>query len=102
MERRNFLFSLCGIGGAALAASTVAHAEPPPRLRRCKIVNNTTETIYLKIVSAFPDTDSHPERGGVLFPEEFYFDVLGEGKRVVIAWNHSGEKILTMKAVDVM
>jgi hypothetical protein len=102
MERRNFLFSLCAAGGTA--AALTAATTPPllKRLGRCRIVNSTNQTIYLKVVGAIPGIESHPERGGILFPEEEYFDNLGEGKRVVIAWNHTGEKVLTMKEVDVV
>jgi hypothetical protein len=55
----------------------------------------------LKLVSPLPGLDSNPPRGGILFPEEEYFDNLGEGNRVVIAWDHTGEKVLTMKEVKV-
>src|SRR5436305_8908442 len=102
MERRHFLFSLCAAGGTAAALTAATTPPIMPRLGRCKIVNSTDRTIYLKIVGAIPGIDSHPERGGILFPEEAYFDNLGEGKRVVIAWDHTGDKVLTMKEVDVV
>jgi hypothetical protein len=98
MERRHFLLSLCGIGGTALAARD----NVPTRARRAKIVNNTNRTIYLKIVSPYPGFDSLPPRGGMLFPEEYYHDDLGEGKRVVIAWDAMNEKVLTMKEMDMV
>ncbi len=102
MERRNFLITLCGIGGAAVALAPKAAAQTPGRIGRCKIVNGTNRTIYLKVVGAIPGIDSNPPRGGILFPEEEYSDELGEGKRVVIAWDHTGEKVLTMKEVNVL
>jgi hypothetical protein len=101
MERRNFLFSLCAAGGTAVALTAATTPPTMPRPGRCRIVNSTNQTIYLKIVGAIPGIESHPERGGVLFPEEAYFDNLGEGKRVIIAFNHTGEKVLTMKEVDI-
>jgi hypothetical protein len=100
MERRKFLVSLCGLGAAAVALSPGAARAVDPR-RRCRIVNGTEKTIYLKIAGPIPGMDSRPERGGVLFPEEEYFDNLGVGKRVVIAWDFAGEKLLTMKEVEV-
>ncbi len=102
MERRNFLFSLCAVGGTAVTLTAAPATAPKPRLGRCKIVNSTNRTIYLKIVGAIPGLDSHSARGGILFPEEEYFDNLGEGKRVVIAWDHTGEKVVTMKEVSVL
>lgn len=97
MERRHFLLSVCGIGGAALTASAA-----PANIRRAKIVNHTDRSIFLKLVSPYPGFDSAPPRGGMLFPEEEYFDDLGEGNRVVIAWDAMNEKIMTMKEIKVL
>ena len=101
MERRNFLMTLCGIGGAASLTAATA-AQTPGRIGRCKIVNDTNRTIFLTVVGALPGLVSNPPRGGILFPEEEYSDELGEGKRVVIAWDYTGEKVLTMKEVNVL
>lgn len=98
MERRHFLLGLCGLGGAALTANAVL----PARVRNAKIVNRTDRTIYLKLVSPYPGFDSAPPRGGILFPEEEYFEDLGEGKRIVIAWDAMNEKVLTMKEMEVL
>ena len=100
MERRKFLFTLCGVGAAAVGATAVGTASAqPPGL--CKVINATNRSIYLKIVGPFPGGDWSPPRGGILFPEEEYLENLGEGKRVVIAWDHLAENILTMKEVKV-
>jgi hypothetical protein len=102
MERRKFLRSLCVAGAAAVSVGSVTGSPAPRKLRLCRVVNGTDRTIYLKIVGAMPELCSHPDRGGILFPEEEYFDNLGEGKRVVIAWDHTGEKVLTLKEVNVL
>jgi hypothetical protein len=101
MERRKFLLSVCGAGAAVVALNSGGRALPAARTGRSRIVNRTDQSIFLKIVGPFPDEDSHPDRGGNLFPEEEYFADLGKGKRIVIAWDHIGEKILTMKEVGV-
>src|SRR5215468_5135909 len=101
MERRKFLFSLGGVGAAAVALGLAAVARPAARSGRSRIVNRTNQSISLKIVGPFPDQDWLPDRGGILFPEEEYLADLGKGKRVVIAWDHMGEKVLTMKEVSV-
>ncbi len=98
MERRKFLLSLCATGAAAAALTPVAHA----RARRSIIANNTNSTVYLKIVGPFPGLESCPPRGGILFPEEEYNDDLGEGKRVAILWDHTGEKVLLTKEITVV
>ena len=101
MERRKFLLSVCGVGAAAVALNSTAGALPAAGTGRSRIVNRMDRSIFLKIVGPFPDEDSLPDRGGNLFPEEEYFADLGKGKRIAIAWDHMGEKILTMKAVSV-
>src|SRR5262245_302790 len=78
MERRNFLFTLCGVGAAGVLLTPAIAGKSTGRVGRCKIVNETNRTIYLKIVGSIPGLDSHPPRGGVLFPEEEYRDELGE------------------------
>jgi hypothetical protein len=98
MERRHFLLGLCGIGGAALTARAAVPATP----RRARIINRTDRSIFLKIVSPYPGFDSAPPRGGMLFPEEEYLDDLGEGKRVLIAWDAMNDRILTMKEMAVL
>jgi hypothetical protein len=98
MERRNFLLSLCGIGGVALAAGVAGAAS----VRRVKIVNATNRSIFLKIVSPFPNVESSPPRGGMLFPEEHYFDDLSDGKRVLIVWDAMSRTTLLMKELDVV
>ena len=101
MERRKFLRSVCGVGAAAVALNSGGRALPAAGTGRSRIVNRMDQSISLKIVGPFPDQDSHPDRGGILFPEEEYFADLGKGKRIAIAWDHMGEKILTMKEISV-
>lgn len=101
MERRNFLLSMCGAGAAAATITPKATARSPVPTGRCTITNETKETIHLKIVGALPELESHPPRGGNLFPEEEYKDELGEGNRVVIVWDYTGDKVRMMKEVNV-
>jgi hypothetical protein len=101
MERRNFLFTVCGVGAAVGALKLAAGERQTDPAARCKVINRTERTIYMKLVSAVPGLDSNPPRGGILFPEEEYFDNLGEGTRVAIVWDHTGEKVLTMKPIKV-
>jgi hypothetical protein len=96
MKRRSFLLGLCGLGGAAAIG-----AKAPTR-GSCEIVNKTERTIYLKIVGYLPGFESHSETGGLLFPNESYFDDLAEGRQVVLAWDHTGREIVTNKELDVV
>jgi hypothetical protein len=62
-----------------------------------QIVNQTGQTIRLKVVGHQPDAHFYPGNTGVLFaaaPLNQVTDFLLEGLRAVIVWNNNGSTIL--------
>jgi hypothetical protein len=75
-------------------------------LHQCQIVNDTNQTILLKIIGSGPNSNYTPDipgvQTGLMFaasPQNVDLHNLAEGERVVIVWDSNGSKIKAFQKI---
>ena len=77
-------------------------------LHSCQIVNETGQTIFLKIVGHEPTSYYYPDLFGVetgvlmaAAPLNQDLHLLAEGVRMVLAWNNDGKTLLATQQIEI-
>lgn len=98
MDRRHFL-ALCGSSAAILTLPGESRAALAAYT--CKVINDTGDTIRVKIVGHQPNVEFWPGTDGTMFVGDTDKGNLLEGKRAIIVWKNNASKILAMAEVDI-